>query len=140
MEGHVLLDLGNDEFTAGRPHPMIDLQPRCRMTAEAAADPDAGVLLLDVVLGHGAHPDPAAELGPAIAEARRIASDSGRSLACVVVLVGTSGDPQGLDTQRAKLEAAGALVMASNVRAAALAAELCQTAEGRPSGDESARR
>ena len=140
MEGHVLLDLGHDEFTGGRPHPMIDLQPRCRLIAEAADDPDVGVLLLDVVLGHGAHPDAASELGPAIAGARRIVSDHGRSLACVIVLVGTSGDPQGLDTQRAKLEAAGALVVASNVRAAAIAAELCWAAEGRPLGDESARR
>ena len=141
LEGHVLLDLGHDEFTAGRPHPIIDLQPRCRMIAEAADDPNAGVLLLDVVLGHGAHPDPASELGPAIVEARRAASDRGRSLACVVVLVGTSGDPQGVDTQRAKLEAAGALVTASNVRAATIAAELCGgAAEGRPSGDENVRR
>ncbi len=62
--GHVMLDLGDDEYTVGRPHPMIDTGPRLERLAAEAADPECGVILLDVVLGHGAHPDPAGRPGP----------------------------------------------------------------------------
>lgn len=122
--GHVLMDLGDDRFTVGRPHPMIDLRQRCAMLEEEAANPEAGVLLLDVVLGYGSHPDPASELAPAIQEAVRAAAEAGRTLACVAVLCGTRGDPQGLDGQRAALEAAGAVVVESNLQAATIAAAL----------------
>ena len=122
--GHVLLDLGEDRFTVGRPHPMIDLGPRCDLIARAVEDPDVGILLFDVVLGYGAHPDPASELAPAISEAQRVAADRGRSLACIAVLIGTTGDPQGLEKQRAALTAAGAVVVSSNVQACAIAAGL----------------
>ena len=88
-----MIDLGDDEYTVGRPHPMIDPGLRLERLAAEAADPDCGVLLLDVVLGHGAHPDPAGELAPAIA---RRASPADAALAVVVSLVGTAGDPQGL--------------------------------------------
>ena len=120
---HVLLDLGDDELTAGRPHPMIDPGPVAdRLVAAAgAAGADGGgpgVVLLDVVLGHGAHPDPAAVLAPALAAAR------GAAVATVVTLVGTAGDPQGLDRQAGALVAAGALVHRSNARAAETAATL----------------
>jgi FdrA protein len=84
-----------------------------RLAAEA---PNRGVVLLDVVLGHGAHPDPAAVLAPAIAVAHAAGA------AVVVALVGTAGDPQGLDRQAGALVAAGATVHRSNARAAALAA------------------
>ena len=77
------------------------------------------MLLLDVVLGYGAHPDPAADLAPAI-EAAIGARDE---LHVIVALVGADGDPQGLDDQRARLEAAGAVVVRGNARAAALAKE-----------------
>jgi FdrA protein len=111
---HVLLDLGSDEFTLGRPHPMIDPWPRLeRFTAEAA-DPACGVLLLDVVLGHGAHPDPAADLAAAVRAARRARPDVG----VVVSLIGTADDPQGLDRQAEALSAAGADVFGSNAQAA----------------------
>ena len=122
--GHVLMDLGDDRFTVGRPHPMIDLRQRCAMLMEEAANPEAGVLLLDVVLGYGSHPDPASELAPAIQEAVRAATEAGRALACVAVLCGTQGDPQGLDGQKAALEAAGAVVVESNLQAATIAAAL----------------
>ncbi|MFP4635767.1 MAG: hypothetical protein ACLFRD_07900, partial [Nitriliruptoraceae bacterium] len=117
-EGHVLLDLGEDEYTLGRPHPMIDQQLRLeRIAAEAARD-DTRVLLLDVVLGHGAHPDPAGELAPAITAAKRTAADAGRELTVVVSLCGTAADPQGRDRQAAQLAEAGAFVAASNAQAA----------------------
>jgi FdrA protein len=118
--GHLLLDLGADEYTVGRPHPMIDLGPRLALIAAAAADPDVGVLLLDVVLGHGAHPDPAGDLAPAIAAALSAAPDR---LAVVVSLVGTPDDPQGLTRQAGLLCDAGASVYLSNAEATRRAVE-----------------
>lgn len=116
--GHVLIDLGEDEHTRGRPHPMIDQQLRVERIAAEAADPATRVLLLDVVLGHGAHPDPASELAPALAVARREAESDGRQLDVVVSLCGTRDDPQDRDAQAAALVQAGAYVAASNAEAA----------------------
>ncbi len=117
-DGHVLVDLGEDEHTRGRPHPMIDQRLRIERIAAEAERADTRVLLLDVVLGHGAHPDPAAELAPAIADARRTATDAGRELAVVASLCASAGDPQGRDAQAETLAAAGAQVFASNAEAA----------------------
>jgi FdrA protein len=121
---HVCVDFGADELTRGRPHPMIDSSLRMAWLARQAADPDVRVLLLDVVLGHGAHPDPAADLATAIADFRAEGARAGRDLAVVVSLCGTAGDPQGLDRQAEALAAAGAAVFASNAEAAAVAAGL----------------
>ncbi len=104
--GHTVLDLGADEFTVGRPHPMIDQDLRLRRLRREAADPETGLIALDLVLGEGAHPDPAAELAPAIAEALAARED----LEVVVLVVGTDEDPQDLAAQRERLEAAGARV------------------------------
>jgi FdrA protein len=109
--GHgTFTDLGDDEYTQGRAHPMIDQSLRLEHLA-AAREP---VLLLDVVLGYGAHADPAAELAPVIADLDRHV---------IVALCGAAADPQGLDAQRAKLEEAGAVVTRSNAHAARLAKE-----------------
>lgn len=117
--GHAVLDLGDDELTAGRPHPMIDPRPVAdRLTAAAGASAGPGVVLLDVVLGHGAHPDPAAVFGPALSAARTA------GVATVVTLVGTAGDPQGLERQAQALFAAGASIHRSNARAAEHAAAM----------------
>ena len=122
--GHLVVDLGEDEYTLGRPHPMIDQALRLeRITAEAAR-PGGRVLLLDVVLGHGAHADPAAELAPAIRLAIATGAASGDDLAVVVSLCGTTGDPQGRDRQAAMLVEAGASVHLSNAHAARTAVEL----------------
>ncbi len=119
-DGHVVVDLGEDDFTVGRPHPMIDQSLRLeRIAAEATA---AAVLLLDVVLGHGAHPDPAAELAPALVAAR----DANPDLAVVVSLCGSVGDPQDRDAQAAALHDAGAAVFLSNAQAARVAAGLIE--------------
>ena len=118
---HTLVDLGSDEFTVGRPHPMIDPTLRNERLREEAADPATACLLVDVVLGHGAHPDPAGALAPVVADARARAEADGRSLPVVVSLCGTEGDPQRLSAQERTLRAAGALVYTSNA-AAALAA------------------
>jgi FdrA protein len=107
-------DFGADEYTEGRAHPMIDPSLRVEALARAAVDPEVAVLLLDVVLGHGAHADPAGELAPAIAAADRHV---------IVALCGAAADPQGLDDQRRRLEAAGAVVTRSNAHAARLARE-----------------
>ncbi|HEX6509630.1 MAG TPA: FdrA family protein [Chloroflexota bacterium] len=113
---HSMLDLGADEYTQGRAHPMIDPRLRASMIADLRGQDDAGAVLLDVVLGDLAHPDPAGVLLPALAELD--ASRTGSSPRAFVSLIGTRRDPQGLAEQRAKLEDAGALVFASNVEAA----------------------
>jgi FdrA protein len=114
---HVVIDFGADELTRGRAHPMIDPTLRLERIAAEGADPSCGVLLLDLVLGHGAHPDPAPELAHAIRDARAVATAAGRELPVVVSLTGTRGDPQGLDASGARLSAAGAAVHLSNAEA-----------------------
>ena len=114
---HEVLDLGEDEFTVGRPHPMID--PSLRLERIAALGDDVAVLLVDVVLGHAAHPDPADELATAI-EAFRDRTDA----AVVVSLCGAAGDPQGRERQAERLRDAGASVHLSNADAAGTAAAL----------------
>jgi FdrA protein len=101
-----IIDLGADEFTVGRLHPMIDQDLRLRRLRQEAADPQVGLILLDVVLGEGAHADPAGELAPAIAEARGRRQD----LDVAAVVIGTDEDPQDLGQQIETLERAGARV------------------------------
>jgi len=112
---HTMVDFGDDALTAGRAHPMIDATLRLDHLARAAADETTAVILLDVVLGHGSEPDPAALLGPAIAAVRQ---------PVVVALVGTDADPQGLEGQVRALVAAGAEVHLSNAGATRRAIEL----------------
>ena len=121
-KAHRVVDLGEDRFTVGRPHPMIDGTVRREWIEKEGADPETAVLLLDVVLGYGAHPDPAGEILPAIRAARRAAEAAGRHLAVVASVCGTEGDPQRRSSQVAALEAAGVIVMPSNAQAARLAA------------------
>jgi FdrA protein len=121
--GHSMIDFGDDAYTRGRPHPMIDNGLRLERLAAEAADPSCGVILLDVVLGHGAHPDPSADLAPAIADA--VAGGK----AVVVSLVGTDGDPQGLARQADALSGAGAAVFRANADAARHAVALLSPQE-----------
>lgn len=123
--GHWMLDLGDDRLTLGRPHPMIDHGLRLEHLARVVDDADTGVVLLDVVLGHAAHPDPAADLGPAIANACET-----DGLAVVVSLCGTTDDPQGRDAQARALHDAGADVYLSNAAGARAAVALAQPREG----------
>ncbi len=116
-EGNCIVDLGEDEFTVGRLHPMMDNDLRIRRLLKEAEDPEVAVILLDVVLGDGAHSDPASELGPAIAQAKAIAAAAGRYLEVVAIVVGTDEDPQDMDTQIEVLKKAGARVETSNDRA-----------------------
>jgi FdrA protein len=115
-DGHVVLDLGEEEYTQGRPHPMVDLTVRRAKLAEAAADERVGCVLLDVVLGHGAHPDPASEL------AEPVAALVGRRALVLARVCGTPADPQDSDRQAQTMRAAGAVVAPSNAALARLAA------------------
>jgi len=126
-QAHTIVDLGEDEFTVGRLHPMMDSNLRIRRLQQEAADPEVAVILLDVVLGYGAHPDPASELAPAIAKARAGAKGAGRHLEVVAVVVGTDEDPQDFDAQVQQLEEAGAQVDTSNEAAARYVGRLLQS-------------
>jgi succinyl-CoA synthetase alpha subunit len=121
---HTAIDMGDDLFTQGRPHPMIDFRLRNQRILHEAADPEVAVILLDVVLGFGSHMDPASELVPTITRARTLAAEQGRDLAFVGSVCGTRGDPQGLTRQEAALRQAGMLLKDSNASAARLAAAL----------------
>ena len=103
--GHTILDLGADELTVGRLHPMLEPQLRLQRLRQEVADPEVSLVLLDVVLGRGTHSDPASELAPAIAEC--LQRDD---LEVVVLLVGTEEDPQNLDSTQEQLVTAGATV------------------------------
>jgi succinyl-CoA synthetase alpha subunit len=124
-----IIDLGDDEYTVGRPHPMIDPRLRYEMIVATAAEPTVGVVLLDVVLGYAAHPDPAGALAPAVEEARAVARAAGREILFVASVCGTEGDPQGLAAQEQVLRAAGVVLAPSNARAAELAARLVTAVE-----------
>ena len=117
---HACLDLGEEEYTRGRPHPMIDPFARAELLAEVAADPAVSVILVDVVLGYGSHPDPAGALMPAIRDglARR------DRLAVVAHVCGTEADPQVASRQEATLAEAGVRLAPTNACAARLAAAL----------------
>ena len=118
---HRFVDFGAEEYTRGRPHPIIDPSQRHAAILEAAADPSVGVLLLDLVLGDCAHPDPAGALDPVLAEAHERARRAGRELAVVAHVVGTERDPQDSARQEEILRKRGVTVCASN-RLAALTA------------------
>ena len=118
IQGHYAIDFGSDEYTRGRPHPMIDPSLRLKHFQEAASDPTIGVILLDIVLGYCSHPDPASVYAPAIRTARVQAQRTGRRLTCVISLCGTEGDPQRLSLQNQQLRDAGAEVFTSNADAA----------------------
>ncbi len=120
--GHTALDLGDDEFTLGRPHPMIDQAARIERLLKEAADPTVRVILLDVVIGWGAHADPASELAAAIVQAKRLAAKAKRALAVVGFVCGTELDPQGLTVQETKLKSAGMALAGNSANAAWLAA------------------
>lgn len=118
--GHVMIDFGDDELTRGRAHPMIDQSLRLDRISMEGSDPDTAVIMLDTVLGHGAHPDPAAELAPAIASLDP-------EIAVVVSLIGAKADPQDVGGQARSLQAAGAHVFTSNAQAARFACDLIST-------------
>ncbi|OQA44064.1 MAG: membrane protein FdrA [Chloroflexi bacterium ADurb.Bin325] len=118
---HTIIDLGEDEFTQGRLHPMIDPALRNRRIVEEARDPATAVILLDYVLGYGAHPDPAGASLDALRAAQRVAAEDGRQIVFIASVCGAEADPQPLSEQEAKLRAAGVIVLPDNAAAARLA-------------------
>lgn len=123
-DGFEVMDLGDDVYTQGKPHPMIDPDVRIKKIKEAANDQTTGVILLDVVLGYGSHPDMANALRPAIEEALATAKADGRELYIVGTVCGTPYDPQNYDEAVKVLKDAGVLVETSNARAVRLALHL----------------
>jgi succinyl-CoA synthetase alpha subunit len=121
---HTVVDLGEDEFTRGRPHPMIDYTLRLERLTQEANDRDCGVILLDVVLGFGAHPDPSGALAQGVEEAGKIAHKDGRRLSFVASITGTDEDPQNYTAQKSALEEAGVTILPSNAQASRYAAWL----------------
>jgi FdrA protein len=128
---HTIIDLGEDEFTVGRLHPMMDNELRIRRLEEEARDPTVAVIMLDVVIGYGSHPDPASELAPAIARVRSEAQKAGRYLEVITVVTGTDEDPQNIKSQIKQLKDAGAWVDTNNEVVVRYAGSLLRALEER---------
>lgn len=118
---NTFLDMGEDDFTDGLPHPMIDTRLRVERIKQEGLDPETALILLDVVLGYGSHQDPAGAIVPAIIEAKENASKEGRHLSVVASICGTDMDPQNKEEQEEKLRNAGVIIMPSNAQAARMA-------------------
>jgi len=118
---HTALDLGEEEFTVGRPHPMIDNDLRMRYISMASSDPTTAVIVMDVMIGYGAHPDPGLDLGEAIRLAKKDAEQQGRTLIVIACVTGTNDDPQNLAETKRKLKEAGTVVCDTNAQSARLA-------------------
>jgi len=125
-KGNTFLDMGDDYFTKGKPHPMIEPSLRNKRIIQEALDPETAVVLLDVVLGHGSHEDPAGIVAEAAALANIRLIKEGRKVLWIAALIGTDEDPQNYGEQKEKLISAGFIVLQSNVEAAKLAASLVE--------------
>lgn len=119
--GHTFLDMGEDEFTQGKPHPMIEPSLRNERILKEAKDPKTAVILLDFELGFGGHENPVAETIETINEAKRIASKQDRHLSVIAYICGTAQDKQNFQEQKEQLQAAGVYVTSSNALAAKMA-------------------
>jgi FdrA protein len=133
-QAHTIIDLGEDEFTVGRLHPMMDNELRIRRLLEEAADPEVAVIMLDVVIGYGSHPDPASELAPAVTKAKALAAKEGRYLEVVAVVTGTDQDPQNLNNQIEQLKQVGVWVDTSNEKVVRYAGQILQGLNGTTGG------
>lgn len=114
---HTFLDFGDDEFTVGRPHPMIDPSLRAERVMADGNDPECAIILTDCVIGYGSHPNPAEDLAESIRAAKANAERAGRHLCCICAVCGTEGDPQSLSRTQQQLQEAGAVVLPSNAQA-----------------------
>ena len=119
-QDHTIVDLGDDVFTIGRAHPMIDPSTREARIVKEMEDPEVALLLLDIVLGHGSHEDPAGSILESLKAAKRKAENRGGYLSVVTSMTGTEGDFQDLNVQKEKLESIGCVVMPSNYQASLL--------------------
>jgi FdrA protein len=127
-EGHTIVDLGDDEFTVGTPHPMIDYTTRCKRLIAEAEDTSTAVILLDIVLGYGSTMNPLGDILPAINQINTLRKGL---LPIVCSVTGTRGDPQGREAVVAGLAGAGVIVKESNAAASLLAIHIAAAKEGR---------
>ena len=125
------IDMGDDYFTRGKPHPMLEPGMRVPRYLAEASNKDVGILLFDVMLGYGCHRDPAGVMAEAVREAVKIRKGMGQGLLQIAVVIGTEGDPQGLNEQEAALRDAGAIVLSSNRAAGDLVAGIIKAQGGR---------
>ena len=130
LRGHRMLDLGDDAYTRGRPHPVIDPRLRNEQLIEQAASGEVALFVLDVILGYGAHPDPAGALARALERAREEAAKAGARLNVLASITGTDEDPQDYQAQRRTLEEHGVLVAETSSTAALVAARVAGVLEG----------
>ncbi len=121
---HTIVDLGEDEFTVGKPHPMIDYSTRNKRILTEAKDPETAVIMLDIVLGYGSNMDPLSEIVPTLKEAQKIAKKDNRHIPIICYVTGTDSDPQNRSKVVAGLEKVGAIIQPSNVQATRLALEI----------------
>ena len=128
---NTVVDLGEDEFTVGRPHPMIDFLLRKKRIVEEARDPETAVILLDVVLGYGSNMEPGEELAPAIKEAKELSAKDGRYISVICSITGTDQDPQNREKVKKQLQDAGAIVMPTNAAASLLTVEIIKILGGK---------
>ena len=117
---HTCIDLGDDDFTVGKPHPMIDPIGRVERLPKEAADDEVAIVLMDFVLGYGSNMDPAGEMLQAIIDAKKVMKDKNKYLSVIGYICGTEGDPQNYKQQCEKLENAGVILMPSNAQAVKL--------------------
>ncbi len=127
---NTIVDMGDDEFTQGRPHPMIDPSQKDARIRDEVADPTTAVVLFDVVLGYGSADDPTAELISIIGTSKAKARAEGRTVAFIGYVCGTDLDPQDRAKAVAGLKAAGVLVASSNAEAAVWSAALIAERQG----------
>ncbi|MEW6557325.1 MAG: hypothetical protein AB1349_08220, partial [Elusimicrobiota bacterium] len=118
------IDLGDDEFTRGVPHPMIDFTTRNRRLIQEAKDKEVAVIFFDLVLGYGVHPDPANAILPAIIESQKIAKRQKKHLTFVTSICGTDLDPQNCEKQKEILESVNIIVLPTNATATKLIKEI----------------
>jgi FdrA protein len=118
------VDMGADEYTLGKPHPMIDGTLRLQRILTEANDPQTASLFLDFILGYNASTDPVGELFDAIFEARHIVKSRNGQLTVIASICGTDGDPQDMETQTRLLKETGAIIFYSNARAASFCCEM----------------
>ncbi len=128
-QGHTIVDLGDDEFTVGKPHPMIDYSTRNKRIITDAEDPETAVLLLDIVLGYGANMSPLDDIIPVIQQMRTITAHQKRYLPVICSVTGTDRDPQNRSAVAAGLQAKGVVVMESNAAASTLAQAIISAKE-----------
>jgi succinyl-CoA synthetase alpha subunit len=128
---HSILDLGDDYFTQGKPHPMIDARERCRRIMKEADDPEVAILLIDFVLGEISSADPVGDLIEALMQAKGRAARRSGCLTVAASICGTDQDPQNLEVQKSRLKEAGVFLFPSSARAAGFCRDLLQKAGGR---------